>query len=142
MFNGRIARTTNLLMPASVVIVHDSPEFLAGAASALRDAGYDVTCHCSPLAAIDDVEAGARIDVLVTGVAFPPGSPHGISLTHMLRARRRGLPVVLIGNGDKFQAEAASVGELVPLAVAANELTTTVARVIRKALGVRGRAYC
>jgi len=72
----------NLLMPASVVIVHDLPEFLASAASALRDASYGVTCHCSPLAVIDDVEAGAKIDVPVTGVAFPPGSPHGISLTH------------------------------------------------------------
>jgi len=47
-------------MPASIVIVHDSPEFLASAASALRDASYGVTCHCSPLAAIDDVEAGAQ----------------------------------------------------------------------------------
>jgi len=49
---------------------------------------------------------------------------------------------VLIGSGDKFQAEAASVGELVPLAVASSELTTAVGRVIRKALGLRGRAYC
>jgi CheY-like chemotaxis protein len=129
-------------MLASVVIVHDSQDFLASAGSALRGAGYDVTCHCSPLAAIDDVENGAKIDALVTGLAFPAGSPHGISLARMLRERRRGLPVILVGNEDKFQAEAASIGELLPSRVDPIELPAAVGLAIRKALGVRGRAFC
>lgn len=131
-----------LLMLASVIVVHDSSEFLASAASTLRGAGYGVTCHGSPLAAIDDVEAGTRIDALVTGLAFPAGSPHGISLARMLRVRRRGLPVVFVGSEARFQTEAASIGELLPSPVDPSELAAAVGRAIRKALGVRSRAFC
>jgi len=94
------------------------------------------------LSAIDDVESGTKIDALVTGLVFPPGSPHGISLARMLRVRRRGLPVVLVGTEDKVPAEAERMGELLPFSVDPNELPAAVERAIRKALGVRGRAFC
>jgi CheY-like chemotaxis protein len=129
-------------MSACVLVVHDSPEFLDRAASALRVAGYDVTCHSSPLAAIDDVEGGTEIDALVTSLAFPPGSPHGVSLIRMLRERRRGLPVVLVAGREEAATAAESIRELLPSIVDPVGLPAAVAGAIRKALGTRGRAFC
>jgi hypothetical protein len=94
------------------------------------------------LAAIDDIEKGRDIDALVTALAFPLGNPHGLSLACMLRVRRRGLPVALVGSDAKFQAEAEGIGELLPLPIDPRDLPAAVERAIRKALGVRKRPFC
>jgi DNA-binding NtrC family response regulator len=67
-------------MPASVVIVHDDPVFLDTAAAALRNAGHEVATFDDPMTALSELEAATSVEVLVTRVTFPEGTPNGISL--------------------------------------------------------------
>ena len=45
------------------------------------------------------IEAGGEVDLLVTDIQLPEGTPHGLSLALMAKARRRRLPVLFM-TGD------------------------------------------
>ena len=114
-------------MPASVVIVHDHPEFLANSATVLRNAGNDVTTFQNTLAALDALEDAAAVDVLVTRVSFPRGCPNGVSLARTLRAKRPRLKVIFAARA-KREPYIEELGELLPHPVDLTRLVTMVAR--------------
>ena len=60
-----------------VAIVHDDPAFQEAASAALRKAGCDVVSYSGSMTALNEIETERKIDVLVTGVTFPPGEPNG-----------------------------------------------------------------
>jgi DNA-binding NtrC family response regulator len=114
---------------AKVAIVHDEPEFLVRAVTALRAAGFDVVSFVDPIDALNEIKAGQPIDVLVTRVTFPEGRPHGVSLALMLRADYRGLRVVFTGRFNRVE-HTEGIGELVPHPVDLKRLVAAVARAI------------
>jgi hypothetical protein len=85
-------------MPASVLIVHDDPVFLDTAAAAL-----------------------------VTRVTFREGTPNGVSLALVAKAKRPYLNVVFAAKAER-QMFTEGIGELIPHPV---DLTKLVARVTR-----------
>jgi FixJ family two-component response regulator len=81
-------------MVRSVALVHDDVEFRRAATAALRSAHYRVTCYDNSKQMLDDMEAHADINVLVTRFSFAAGMPNGASLALMLRTRYPALKVV------------------------------------------------
>jgi DNA-binding NtrC family response regulator len=124
------SRLQRLLMPGSVAIVHDNPVFLERAAAALRRADFDVVAFADPIVALDGIEAGQRIDVLVTRLTFADGRPHGVSLALVLRARHPGLRVVFAARANRIE-HAEGIGELVPHPVDLTRLVQAVERAVR-----------
>jgi DNA-binding response OmpR family regulator len=72
-------------MPARIVLAHDDADFLRKAAAAIRAAGYEVAAFDRSMAAVDALRNAQTVELLITRVNFPPGSPHGVSLANMAR---------------------------------------------------------
>ena len=77
-------------MPARIVVVHDEPHFREFVVTALLEAGYDTKAFTGSMAAIEALEAAQRIELLITRVRFPEGTPHGVSLASMALTKKRG----------------------------------------------------
>ncbi len=83
-------------MPASIVVVHDDPQFIELSVSALLDAGHDVRAFFSSMAAISVLEAPEQLELLVSRVVFPEGQPNGVSLARMARVKRPGVKILFV----------------------------------------------
>jgi CheY-like chemotaxis protein len=78
-------------MPAKIAIVHDEPEFVDAALAALRGAGYDAIAIMDSLSAMDALEHPKHVELLITRVRFPSGTPNGAALARMARLKRPGI---------------------------------------------------
>jgi CheY-like chemotaxis protein len=78
-----------------ILLVDDVPGFRDDAAAALRRAGYRVTAVATTTAALDRLDRGLAVDVLVTRVRMPAGHPHGLALARMVKLRRPDVRVLL-----------------------------------------------
>jgi DNA-binding NtrC family response regulator len=116
-------------LSAHIAIVHDEPAFLDRATVALRHAGFDVVAFTDPIEALNGIEAGQRIDVLVTRATFPEGRPHGVSLGLVMRAKYRNLGVVFVGRPHRIE-HTEGIGELVPHPVDLEKLIGAVQRAV------------
>lgn len=87
-------------MPARIVLVHDSPEFMNRAADAFRGTGLEVTTFSDPMIALDALEAAQAVDLLVTRIQFPAGKPNGISLVNVARNKRPALKALFIAHPE------------------------------------------
>ena len=114
-------------MPASVVIVHDHPEFRAESTAVLRKAGHEVTTFPDSTAALEAIDDTREFHVLVTRVSFPRGCPNGVALARTLRAKRPGLKIIFAARA-KRGPYTAGLGELLPHPVDLTRLVTMVAR--------------
>jgi FixJ family two-component response regulator len=90
-----------VIMPGRVVVVHDGPDFAEQTATTLREAaGFDAASFSDPMAALDALENGHSVELLVTCVEYQPGKPNGIALALMARTKRPGIRVLLTGPLD------------------------------------------
>jgi hypothetical protein len=78
-------------MAARIIVVHDDPEFRQCAVAALHAAGYDVEAFAGSMQSIDALDAAVDIDLLLTRVMFPTGTPNGVALARMARMKKRGI---------------------------------------------------
>jgi DNA-binding NtrC family response regulator len=67
-------------MPARIVVAHDDPEFVGDTVTALWDAGYEVVSFADSMSALDALEAAQHVEMLITRVLFPEGTPNGVTL--------------------------------------------------------------
>lgn len=100
-------------MPARILIAHDEPEFLDQASAALRSAGHEVVTFSGSMEALRFLEAAQAVELLITRVGFPPGTPNGVSLALMARRQRRGIKVIFTARPDREEFTE-GLGELVP----------------------------
>ncbi len=119
-------------MPANIVVVHDDPAFLDNTVRALQRAGYDAAGFLQSMAALDALEAAERVEVLVTRVRFPEGTPHGVALAQMTRHKRPGIKVLLIARPDSA-SHVNGVGEVLATPVTADEVVEKVRAMLRGA---------
>src|SRR5215471_8469039 len=70
-----------------ILLVDDVARFRSEAAAALRRDGYRVIAVATTTAALDRLDRGLAIDILVTRVLMPAGHPHGLALARMVRLR-------------------------------------------------------
>lgn len=113
-------------MPARIIIVHDDPEFLAGACRALKDDGHDsVIGFSDSMAALSALRAAKTVDVLITGTEFPPGKPNGISLALLTKRLRPAVKILFVAPPE-HQEHADGLGEFLPSPISIPYLTTIV----------------
>ncbi len=116
-------------MPGQIILVHNTVGFAHEAASALRDAGYEVAVFADPMPALDALEGAETAELLITGVNYPSGKPNGVALALMARHRRPGIRVVFTAHAD-MQPHAEGIGEFLPVPVAIPELVAVVRRLL------------
>ena len=116
-------------MPATIVIVHDDPEFAEPALAGLRAAGYDVVAFLDSMSGIDALEHPKRIELLITRVRFPAGTPNGAALARMARLKRPGIKVLFVSFPEVRQ-HTEGLGEFLPRPISTDELLETVGRML------------
>jgi DNA-binding NtrC family response regulator len=117
-------------LPAAVVVVHDERNFRDLAVVALRAAFLEAIGFEDPLAALDAIEVGSRVRVLVTRVDFGPGKPNGIALARMIRVKRPGTKVVFVAR-EEYAAHAEGLGVFLPMPLTNPDiLVATISRLL------------
>ena len=81
-------------MPARIVVVHDDFDFVQSVVASLQAAGYDTVAFSDSMSGIDALEHPKRIELLITRVRFPAGTPNGEALARMARLKRPGIKVL------------------------------------------------
>ena len=97
-------------MPARIVVVLKELGFAERVAAQLVDLRYDAIAVGDSMAALELLEAGRRIELLVTCEQFAPNRPTGLSLARMARYHRPGTKILFIG-APELAAFAEDVGE-------------------------------
>lgn len=116
-------------MPARIVLVHDDTDFLRKAAAAIRAAGYEVAAFDRSMAALDALRGAQSVQLLITRVNFPPGSPHGVSLASMARRKTPGLKVLFVARPEK-QEDTQGIGEFMAAPISIPELVDRASRML------------
>jgi CheY-like chemotaxis protein len=83
----------------AILLVEDDAPFRAMMTALLTDAGYDVAGAADHRAALAVIEAGQRLDLLVTDVVMPRGVS-GFTLARMVRLRRPKLKILYMTGYD------------------------------------------
>ncbi len=114
------------------MLVDDEPAVLAIAERVLVTAGFAVTAFSSPLEALQcGLGAPDSFDLLVTDVVMPDLT--GPRLAERLRARRPGLPVLLMSGNPMTSVD----DPLLPKPFSPDALVEAVQRVLRRAASER-----
>ena len=116
-------------MPARIVLVHDDPEFARPALASLREAGYDVVAFPDSMSGIEALEHPRRIELLITRVRFPLGTPNGAALARIARLKRPGIKV-LFASFPEVRQHTEGLGEFLPRPISTDELLETVGRML------------
>jgi DNA-binding response OmpR family regulator len=103
-------------MPASVVVVHDDPDFVDQLTVALSLAGYDVISFVDPMDALNALDTSLWLEVLVTRVQFGLGRKNGVALARMARSKRPSIWVLLTALPE-FKDYAEGLGKFMPMPV-------------------------
>jgi len=94
-----------------VLVVDDDPLVLTSTAAMIEDLGYRALQAESGASALEELRAGAAVDLVITDHGMPGMT--GLQLAGELRRLRPGLPVILAtGYGDLPGAEAAGLPRL------------------------------
>jgi len=115
-------------MPANIIMVHDDPEFIEKAATALRSAGQNVVMFLDPMEALNAFDT-VHFEILVTRVRFPVGRPNGIALAQMARAKRPWIKVLFTVAAENVEYTE-GLGEAVTAPIDIPELVATVAKLV------------
>jgi DNA-binding NtrC family response regulator len=111
------------------VIAHDDAEFVYNTAIALRAAGYSVAAFANSMSTLTALEDAQLVELLITRVLFPEGTPNGVALGRMARVKRPGVKVLFVGRPDT-QAHTEGVGEFLPASVTASEIVEMVEKML------------
>jgi CheY-like chemotaxis protein len=78
----------------SVLVVEDDNSYRRLVARILSQAGLTVTTAEAFADAIPVIESAKPVDLLITDVGMPVGTPHGLAIGKMAALKRRGLRVL------------------------------------------------
>jgi hypothetical protein len=81
--------------------------------------------------ALHGLQAAEAIDLLITRVRFPEGTPHGLSLALMARYRRPGINVLFAARPD-MEKYAKALGELIRYPVDISDLVENVIKLLER----------
>jgi CheY-like chemotaxis protein len=117
---------------AVVMVVDDEPEVLDVLSSIMSRAGHSTVKASSGVAALDLLDSGAAVDVLLTDVMMP--ELNGFNLARIARMRRPSLKVLfLTGFYDlalTLRDPLSEIGKLLQKPILPSELTKAVAEAI------------
>jgi|SRR5579863_464067 len=114
-----------------VLVVEDDPQFRRMVIRMLESAGFRVTASEDFSSAIPVIESDQRIDVLLTDIGMPAGTPHGLSIGKMAGIRRRSLKVVYMSGSNPEQFALFKDETLLRKPFTAKELIATLDTVLK-----------
>jgi len=114
-------------MSGRVVVVHTDPGFLTPATAALRAAGFHTTAFVDFMGAFDTLRAAQNVQVLVTSIRLPGGTPNGVALTRMAWVRRPDIRVLFADKPD-LAPFAEGLGEFLPIPASTPDVVDAVWR--------------
>ena len=122
-----------------VLLVEDEEVVRSVAAEQLRDLGYEVLEATNGAAALDLLQAGTRVDLLVTDVGLP-GGLNGRQVADAARERQPDLPVLFITGfaGSVLKEQLAPGMEVIGKPFALDVLTAQVQRLVPRRSGPPG----
>jgi CheY-like chemotaxis protein len=87
-----------------ILVVEDDPAYRRLVVRMLERAGYRVTAVEDFSAAVKVIDGAEPIDLLLTDIGMPEGTPHGLSIGNVAQFRRQGLRVIyMTGDHDVTQ---------------------------------------
>lgn len=95
--------------PKTIILVEPETAGRELFRQSLVDAGFEVLAFPDYAGALVLAESERRLDLLITAVRLPPGTPHGLALAAMIHMRRPRLPVMFIAE-DAIAAQLADGG--------------------------------
>lgn len=88
----------------SILVIEDDDSYRRLVTTILEKSGFTVIPVRDFAAAIEVIESDRRVDLLLTDVGMPAGTPHGLSIAQMAKARRPSLKVLYMsGSYDSQQ---------------------------------------
>jgi len=115
-----------------IVIAHDDPEFRESVTAALQAARYETRAFAGSMEAIDALQAAEQIELLITRVAFPEGTPNGVALARMARHKKPGIRVLFAAR-EEFAEHTEGLGEFLSMPATGAEIVAAVERVLAAA---------
>ena len=79
---------------ARILVVEDDDSFRRAVTHMLERSGYHAVAVRDFAAAIEVIESRERLDLLLTDIGLPAGTPHGLAVAQMARSRRPDLKVI------------------------------------------------
>ncbi|HVJ54521.1 MAG TPA: response regulator [Aliidongia sp.] len=89
----------NLSVQRHVLVVEDDESYRRLVVRMLESAGYRVTAAGDFAAAMAVIDGPEAIDLLLTDVGMPPGTPHGVSIGSVAQLKRRELRLIYMSGG-------------------------------------------
>jgi CheY-like chemotaxis protein len=102
----RAAAAGAMTAPAArrILLIEDDRAFRRMATRMLEEAGFAVTEAADFAAALSAVDGPDQIDLMLTDIGMPAGTPHGFSIAAVARRHRRDLKVLyMTGDHDPEQ---------------------------------------
>src|SRR5713226_9766055 len=83
-----------------ILVVEDNESYRRLIARMLEDAGFRVTGAADFAAAMAVLDAAEEIDLLLSDIGMPPGTPHGFSIGSVAQRRRQQLKLLYMTGGQ------------------------------------------
>jgi CheY-like chemotaxis protein len=126
-------------MGRSVLFLDDDSAVRGPVVQALRGAGWSVIDTGDPMAALEVLDSGAPLDLLLTDLLMPPQLPHGLSIGKMAMLKRPDLKVAyLTGFPGKLPPREIEHGKTVLLAkpVSLDQLLEAIEKLVSEEPGL------
>jgi DNA-binding NtrC family response regulator len=81
---------------AAILLVDDDEAFGFAVSRRLKAAGHEVVTVRSSMKALDVLDAGSHVDIMLADIVLAKGEPNGISLARMARLKRPRIKTALI----------------------------------------------
>ena|SRR5215469_449253 len=112
-----------------ILLVDDDAAFGAAAAHALRAAGLEVCAAPDYRLALEELESGRPIDLLITDIVMPE-RVNGVALSRMARMRRPNLKVIYLSGYDIPGVEDEALGPVLSKPIDDDRLVAEVRRAL------------
>ena len=86
--------TTMHIISKCILIIEDDPQYRRVVVRALEQQGYQVVAAEDFYSAISILEGDQHLDLLLTDVQMPAGTPNGVTIGRMATLRRSRLPII------------------------------------------------
>jgi DNA-binding NtrC family response regulator len=116
-------------MPAKIIMVHDQTELISETVGEMSRAGHSIIAMSDPIDALDTLSGSKNAQLLITGVHFPSGKPHGISLARMAKVRCPDIKILFIAPPGAEQY-IDDLGEFIPMPADMPTVTGAIARLL------------
>jgi len=99
--------------PVRILLVEDEIFLRMDVAASLRNAGFEVIEAARADAALEYVQSGEPVDLLLTDIRTP-GDLDGLTLAERVLTRHPDMPVVIASGSSDVESRARNLGEFVP----------------------------